>query len=44
MVTLLLHKDIMARLLLKDLLLDNMERRLDSISNMVHLVSDKFLH
>ena len=39
--TLLHHKDIMARLLLKDLLRDNMERRLDTTSNMVRLVSGK---
>lgn len=42
MATLLHHKDIMARLL-KDRLRDNMERRLDTTSNMVRLVSDKFL-
>lgn len=37
--TLLHHKDIMARLLLKDLLRDNMERRLDTTSNMVRLLT-----
>ena len=42
--TLLHHKDIMARLLLKDLLRDNMERRLDTTSNMVRLVSDNFFY
>lgn len=43
MVTHLLNKDIMARPLLKDLLRDNTERRLHSISNTVRLVSDEFL-
>ena len=42
--TLLHHKDIMARLLLKDLLRDNMERRLDTTSNMVRLVSANFFY
>ena len=42
MVTHLLNKAIMARLLLKDLLRDNTEHRLDSISNTVRLVSDTF--
>jgi hypothetical protein len=43
MVILLLNKVIMARLLLKDHLLGNMERLLDNTSNTVRLVSDKLL-
>ena len=40
---LLLNKDITARLLLKDHLRANMERRLHSTSNTARLVSDNFV-